>query len=627
MTSEKKKHRPNTQVGGLKKTPLYLLTLERKQRKQKAKPARIVAYDFETTRIAEGTPDPLYLTAYGGEGGMSIETPITSLENLLHILETWFLTPENYSTKFVAWYGNKFDVYFVSRALLLSKRYYLRPYLTTSKQVRGLRVGYYEDLQNDKNIRSWEFLDGAAMLGFQGVSLEKFLANFAPELPKLTGVIDFEKEQFDPSNVEHCNYAMRDSVGLYAAMSRAQSIVLDKFNEPLAVTMGGTCIKIFQAHIPRDIKIRFPRREIVELVRNYAMRGGYCFCVRKYRGKVWKYDINQAYAAAMRETKLPHGFSVHTKGSPPPGQTVYFARVSATHADNIVPFYYRTLRNQKIKSVFSYTRIDDTWLCSSEVEQLHVEGWNVTIAETYGWSDTFSMGEYVDRLETGRINAEGGPSGPIGTLYKNIGNHSYGKTVERLDGLEYLLALEAPEGFAPYYQDPDGEEPTEHLYWRFGDRETHKAYHQPQIGACITAHVRMVIRRAILRAPESWLYADTDCVMFDQDVTDLLDIDAKRYGAFKIEEAGAEYFVLGKKVYSEIDEDKPASFLKRSSKGLNVKRLTSGDYEQWHEGNAPVQEQVQRVNYLRTMLGENMFRKQIRKGTDIEKINRQNKKE
>ena len=50
-----------------------------------------------------------------------------------------------------------------------------------------------------------------------------FLATFAPDFGKLTGVIDFEREEFNPRDKRHREYAMRDSEGLYHAMVRAQS--------------------------------------------------------------------------------------------------------------------------------------------------------------------------------------------------------------------------------------------------------------------------------------------------------------------------------------------------------------------------------------------------------------------
>lgn len=590
----------------------------------------IVAYDFETTRIQPGTPRPLYITMYSEELKLSLELPIKDFAHLLWILETYFLTEELYGVKFVAWYGNNFDAYLISAALIVSGKYVLRPYLTRSKALRGLKVMPISEGADSRSGKHWEFLDGAAMLGLATVPLKDFLETFAPHLPKMVGAIDFEKEEFDSTNRKHCDYAMRDSVGLYAGMVVAQQILLDTFNQPLTVTMGGACIKIFAAHIPHDIEIPLPRNEVLGAVHDYVMRGGFCFCVRRYKGPVWKYDINQAYAAAMRDAKLPCGFTTYTNGEPPDNAQVYIARVSAFKGNNRVPFYYRSELGGKIRSLFSEETIFDTWLTSLEIEQLKAEKWKIKWHETYSWAESFNMYEYVSKLETLRTNCEGGPKGATGTMVKMVGCHSYGKTVERLEPIEYVLADECPDDFFPYYDN--GFEPLEHVFYRMVDEEDvrPKIYHQPQLGAFITAHVRMVLRRTILLSPNHWLYADTDCVVFSCDMTKQLDIDAARYGAWKIEESGTDYLIIAKKVYTQdADIDTRAQWgtmtptqrakkVKRGAKGMNVKKLTPEDFDKWYEGDVPEQEQTQRNNYLKVMQGAEMFRKQLRKGTAIE---------
>lgn len=538
-----------------------------------------------------------------------------SLPHLQWLLTTYFLTPDTLGAKFVAWYGNGFDAYFIAAALVTCPDYVLRPYLTKNNALRGLRVMRRADADK-KNAKAWEFLDGMAMLGLAGLKLAKFLDTFAPKYQKLVDAIDFDAEEFNPDNERHCEYAMRDSVGLYYAMVNAQNILMERFDEPLRVTMGGACIRIFQAHIPEGVKIPTPRPEVVDLVRDYVMRGGYCYCAKRYRGPVWKYDINQAYASAMREAKLPAGFTSHHEGMPPKG-LVYIARVSASKPGNLIPFYCREDRAGRLKSSFPLERIEETWLTSIEVEQLKRERWKLTVHEAYAWDASFSMRDYVDKLERGRMTCEGGPSGPIGTVYKAVGNHSYGKTVEQTEPLEMVMAAECPPGYLPFHADGEADA-LPFVWFRWVEDEQEKAYHQPQLGAFITAHVRMVLRRAALLAPDAWLYADTDCVVFSRDVTAGLDIHPSRYGAWKVEEAGAVYEIIAKKVYTEVDAAKPDAKLKRSAKGLNVRKLSSDHFHGWFEGQPPVQEQIQRQNFLTVMQGAEMYRRQTRKGTAIE---------
>lgn len=587
------------------------LTFARKRRARKPKPRRLIAYDLETTRIDIGTPRPLYLTAHGAD--FSIATPVSTWAALTAILRTQFLTPENEGAAFVAWNGNRFDAYLIAAALIRETDLVLRPYLTKSKALRGLQIKRREDIDN-KNGPCWEFLDGIAMTGLVGLKLAQFVANFAPDFPKLVDAVDFEKEEFNPDNPTHRAYAYRDSEGLYHAMTMAQSIMIETFDQPLTVTMGGACIKIFQAHIPQDVKIEPLTPDLSDIVSRFVMRGGFCYLAKRYDGLVWKYDLNQAYAAAMREASLPCGGALYCKGPPPVGVSIYVARVQAFKSGNRIPFYYRHMdASGRIRSLFSADEIMDTWLTSIEIHQLAREGWQLDIAESWAWpGEGFSMREYVDKLERLRTTCEGGPAGPIGTMVKATGNHSYGKTVETIEPIEFLLCAECPPDCLPYYGD--GSDPIEHIYYRIDDDRKPKAYHQPHLGAWITAHVRMVVRRAALVAPDAWLYADTDCVIFSRDVTAELDIDPRRYGAWKVEESGAHYQLIAKKVYRQVGGEKP----KRSAKGLHVKRLTDDDFARWYEGAPPVQDQIQIQNFLAVMHGAEMYRLQTREGTRVE---------
>lgn len=310
----------------------------------------------------------------------------------------------------------------------------------------------------------------------------------------------------------------------------------------------------------------------------------------------------------------------------------FIARIEAWNDANKVPFYCRSMVSGRMRSMFARESIPDTWVTSIELAQLESEGWRIVVHESYAWGQSFNIKDYVDKLERRRMSAAEGPSGPEGTMIKATGNHSYGKMLEELDGTEYVLSSECPPGFAPHY--PDGAiDPLEHVFERVQDDIHPKDYHQPHIGAFITAHVRMVVRRAALLDPDSWLYADTDCVVFSRDVTAALDIDAKRYGAWKVEESGTHFQIIAKKVYvkkvderTALDWDHPdkdireaaRAKVKGSAKGLHVKKVSPAQFTEWLNGIPPIQEQVQRNNFVSVMRGAEMYRVQIRRGTATE---------
>lgn len=552
----------------------------------------LVAYDFETTSIKKGTPRPLYITAFGAN--MCVSSSIKSLDNLRDILERDFLTVENNKTRFVAWNGNKFDAYFIALALLTAPGYILKPYLTKGKALRGIKV-----ISETRANLSWEFLDGITMTGMTGTPLDTFLKTFAPDYQKLDAP-DWENEEFNSKNRKHVEYAERDSEGLYYALIAAQKIMLDCFSVPLQPTIGKAGIRIFQQYIPMDVAVYDIPYSAGEIVRNQVMRGGYCFCVEKYDGPIWKYDINQAYAAAMREAKLPEGRCFYVAEESRYAQCAIY-RVKAINENNIVPFYVSDLDGQKI---FATTHFE-SWITSLELKQLRAEGWTLQVIEGYCWESSFKMTEYVNTLEDLRINNPEGPKGAQGTIIKAIGNNSYGKTVERLEGLELAFSLNRPEGFSEYLP-ADSE--IQNIWFKIG-KPMVKSYHQPQIGAFITAHVRMVLRRAILLKPSEWLYADTDCVIF-KSKPDGLDIDSKRYGAFKVECEGELFRIIDKKVYAN------HGATEKHSKGMNVKRLTDDDFKKWYDGEAPTQKQTQKQNFVKTLTGQDMFIERTRRGSD-----------
>lgn len=578
---------------------------DKKESHKKRKPFRLkeririkardmIAYDLETTNIEAGTPSVLYLTAYNEKLDFSFSQPVSTLPLLLHLLKTHFLIDEFAQCRFVAWNANNFDVYFIAAALLQSNDFILRPYMTKGKKIRGLKV-----IDKDDPALSWEFLDGMAMTGIMK-PLKSFLKVFAPDYQKLTDAIDFSHETFDAKNQAHVDYAMRDSVGLYHGLIKAESIIKDNFNMVLQPTVGNLGIKIFQANIGNDVTVWAMPMKVQKIVRDEVMRGGYCHCVGKYYGKVWKYDINQAYAAAMREAFLPCG-NVQQIQSKTVNEYAPCAiyQINAYHPTNIVPFYWKD--SDKIAQ-FTNNEIVKSWLTSIELKQLKKEGWKVEILDGYFWTDQFKMKKYVDKLEILRNAGEGGSKGAQGEMIKAVGNNSYGKTVEQLEGLELIMALECPAGYSNYQ---DADDFFQHIWYKFNEPSI-REYHQPQIGAFITAHVRMVLRRAIMLNPKAWLYADTDGIMFSEPVN--LDISQTVYGKWKVEAEGEYFRLITKKVYANDNASE------KHAKGVNINRLTNDDFINWYDGKPPVQTQIQRANFVQAMTGYDMFYERTKVG-------------
>jgi hypothetical protein len=354
LNQEERKRDPKRQCFVRSKTP------------EKTRLHRLIAYDLETTKIQAGTPRVLYLTAYNGREGEEFwfSGAIKGQRHLAEIIETRFLTKENVGTRFIAWNGNGYDAYFVAAALIFNTEFTVKPYLTKSNALRGFRV-----IRNGTED-SWEFLDGMAML-YQ-MKLSEFLKSFAPDHLKLDAP-DWEKEEFDPTNKAHVDYAERDSIGLWHGMEKARGLIVENFHIDLAPTIGNTAIQIFGHHIPHGVKIREPKKRVKDLIHDYVMRGGYCELLEQYTGPLWKYDLNQAYAAAMRESPMPQGACLHLgRYSAVPDCAIW--RIKATHSTNIIPFYYKPCDSDRDEAVFATREIRDTWVTSTEYRQLEAEG-------------------------------------------------------------------------------------------------------------------------------------------------------------------------------------------------------------------------------------------------------------
>jgi hypothetical protein len=581
------------------------MVFQRTKTSAKPKKRRYIAYDFETSRIKAGTPRLLYLTAYNGdkENGQDFwfSGPVRNNKQLEKILVSRFLTEANDGVRFIAWNGNRFDIYFLLGALLdQSHDYTIAPAFTRNKTPRGVVV------RKNGTKLEWEFLDGIAM-AYQ-MSLKEFLKSFAPDHLKLDAP-DWSQEEFDPKNKAHVEYAERDSIGLWHAMEKFRFVVREGFNVEPGPTIGNTAIKIFGHNIPHGIKIRQCRKKVDDIIRNVVMRGGYCDDAGRYVGPTWKYDLNQAYAAAMRETDMPAGGCIRIDYySDIPKCAIW--RVSGTKSDNPISFYYKNAETGKAE--FAVSEISDTWITSIEYRQLQSEGWQLKVIDGYWWESQFRMTEYVDRLENLRGNAPGGPKSAQGVVIKAIGNNSYGKTVSELSGIEYVLAKSQPPGYMDS-QSPD--EVFHHIWFRFTEPQR-RAFHQPQIGAFITAHVRMKVRAAALLDPTAWIYSDTDCVAFSREPKGL-ETDSLKYGAWKVENTGELFTFLGKKVYWSHDGTET------KAKGLNVRFITADDKQRWQDfGIPPIQHQVHLNNLLGCAKGEEMYIDRIRRGTDFNKLKR-----
>lgn len=548
----------------------------------------IVAYDYETGRIPEKPGDamrvpPKYVTAYG-EGVFQSQRLACEQDVLEAFSDLWVQCADR--TRLVAYNGNRFDLRILMGALARSA-FTVEPFFAKQAGLRGAVIRHKR--------KSVYVLDAIAMIG-PSVNLKTFLQQFAPDFQKHD--LDLSTIDFDADNPEHVAYAERDSEGLYHAMIEAERLVKTVTGIGLQCTIGGLGIRAFASRLPKSVISFALDVEAFQVVRKIVMRGGYVYA-RKYRGPLWTYDLNQAYAAAMRDCKMPAGRMCRTqvehRNRPGVYQVMLGREVPAP-----VPY---PVRDQSGKLIETHGEGVRTWLTSGEIRCLRKHGWLCVVERGFVWQSSFSMKSFVNGLESRRRAYASGTA--MNTIVKNIGNNAYGKTLQESDNEKYLVSFLRPRGAFPVF-DGSGEHITG-LWFKPQTRDARRRYQRPQIGAFVTAHVRCVIYDAIMQDPDHFVKCDTDSVSFTRAQT--FPISPWRYGDFKCENDGRRDIVIGKKVYWS--EGKGAT-----CKGLRVKQLTRRDYERWFaDGTPPVQTQVQLLSWKKSLAP--LWRVQERSGTKV----------
>lgn len=571
----------------------------RRTKPEKILPSPIVAYDFETTRIPrkrDFTGDelrvikPRYLTAYGDMAGVEAYGEVASYDAVAEFFYDRIWRNVESKSMLCAYNANRFDLRILLQALF-GGGFVLEPFVSKVSGLRGsiIREGRKRCL----------LLDPIAMLGLQ-CDLRTFLSVFAPDYPK--GELDFEKRVFNPKNPAHVLYARRDSEALYRAMLTARKTVEDIAKERLRATVGALAIRAFMQAMPRNAVVPALRPRLYEIVRRAVMRGGFVFS-RRFRGPVWTYDLNQAYAFAMRNCDLPCGraLPVRSFASSQPG----FYKVKLMRCSpSPVPYMVRD-SNPPYRMRETYGAGCVTWLTSDEVALLNRHGWTAEFIEGYAFERSFRMKAFVDRLEDRRRKFP--KDHPVNVVCKAIGCNAYGKTLQEPTTMRYVLSRRAPKGGFPVVESNEAGDPVEGFWVVPETRDTRRQYERPQLGAFITAFVRCVLFDAIMQDPDAFVKADTDSVSFTR--PQKLTISSWKYGAWKCESAGDFHIVVAKKVYWSSE--------KTTAKGMRVRDLRRAHMERWYKGDVPLQNQVQLQSWKGGVLAPS-YRRRPRHGTAVD---------
>lgn len=557
------------------------------------RPLQFLAFDIETTPIRIGTPTPKYITVKGED--VELESDLDNAKDLARFFTDHLLVSRFNRYRFVGWNCGRFDIYFVLDALCAVKGVEILP-MVGRGDVKAAII--------KRGKLTFTLCDGKTMTGFNG-GLDDFLKAIIGE-GKKDLVLD-AKTEFNGRDPMHSLYAKWDSEGLYIAIKTFDQTLRTTFGAGLKATVGGFGISYFRGKMPENKWCRTPPEKCRDAIHKSAYRGGFVWCAKQHFGKVWHYDINQAYGGAMRSTQLPCGSIARTTRYRENQRGIYLVSGQWTTPAQI-PFFATSIdKNGKAYRSNFYTKIiDRCWLCDIEIEQLRSEGFVFQVYDGWVWSDTFDFSDAVNDLEKMRSQAAQGD--PIHLIVKAIGNTAYGKFADQGADFEYCISKDKPQGVGWFQYDPFETE-KQNLWCRHTKNERYyNALYQPQIAAFVAASVRCQVRAACQREHENFLYADTDSIILSKPAN-ALDLDSKKYGSWKTVSAGNKYIIVGRKVYADLDSEQV--------KTTAVHNVTIEEIKKWYDGEPPKKSMLARRCALQTVFGFDMFYELERRGIDF----------
>jgi len=411
------------------------------------------------------------------------------------------------------------------------------------------------------------------------MSLAKVAQAFCPELPKLEGTIDFDKEDFDVTNPSHIAYVFRDCEIVLRAYERHDQNIKDVFHSPLGVTAGSTALKAFKACIPAGHVYYRTNKDAENFIRK-AYYGGLVLPGHQIGewGPIGSVDVNGAYAFQMKSHVFPVGSPYATHFEDPDNIGFYhvIATVPPSVFDNLG---FNPVPKREKEGLSWPTGTFDTYISTPEIEYARKKGCTIEVMCGYVFTRKEAVfDEFVDKCQEMEIfeNFRYKPS------IKQIRNSGYGKFGSRETHQTLQFSRETLPGFKPVMIEKTGER-IEGLY--VGEEKTDADYMLPHWAALITAYERLYIMEGVELAyarGATNVYCDTDSIKCDLPVLCRIITDAEinigdRYGQYKVEDTCSSFLMLGSKCFYGVPYDSVSKPLIKA-KGVPNRILKMRDY-------------------------------------------------
>lgn len=406
-------------------------------------------------------------------------------------------------------------------------------------------------------------------------TLKDFAASFTPELPK--GDIDFEGGVcFDPENLEHIDYALRDAAILRVGLPRFNAMLQRHFGVGLGHTTAGTALKAWMHSLPEHAFFDVSAWGDEEQFIRSAYYGGLVFLTRTDEIKgAETYDINSSYPAQMCKRGVPWGQRISTHNWRCDNMGIFRARVRAPR-ELVVPI----IPSRDDKGYMRWHGGEfETTVTNTELKFAEAHGYEICdVYDGIAWEETvFPFTDFIAKCKAIRTAYKDKPEEILAKLMQNS---LYGKFGSRRERLTVFC--------------PDVEDETATLdalplddagFWWIRKEFADDLRCIPQWAAFITAHARMHLLETVYRVGvENVVYGDTDSLTTLPGYRHCFEL-GDDYGQWKLEKSWSRFRALAPKVYAGIIQGgKNDGKYKGAAKGLPKKKMTEKEWSTLLDG-------------------------------------------
>ena len=488
--------------------------------------------------------------------------------------------------RYYTWNGARYDLHYIYH--LLRKAGYQKQEETRSNESKKKQLKKFEFsyLLSGRRIITLDFRNHNGIIELRDAcllftsSLQAFIDNTCPELPKLVGTYDYSKfrlteSDFSESDKEYCRHDIYGfSVGLYRIHNQFnQEFGLDILD---SLTAGSFAMRYAKNQLP-DFKAMFPR---VKFDRNFVM-GGRTYVNPLYAGEIvddlTKIDANSFYPSIMVGTKLPYGkmlrvimnsnkLKEHLNKHPEQYVFAHLKRGVVHYNDMFSPICVHNPATNTREYPNTAGASDGVYLDDNILRDPRLDYSDCTFV-CYLFESKVGLLDYMSEVFELKNRYKKSGMKALELAVKIILNATYGKFIQR--------------DMLPEYDFFDGViKPTGEIKKLMG------WYLYPPLGAAITANCRYILTNYMNLLRERFIYCDTDSLIFKGEPPKEIPLGLE-LGQWKVEaspkgiynekkgihehKTGKGVFFQRKTYAIEIDEETEITFCGISNRAIEAK--------------------------------------------------------